>query len=160
MESYVENNSLQIGGRIVETPIFSHEIYGEKFYKFIIETKRLSEYLDRLPVIISERLINLSDLTDGTIVKISGQFRPYNKASENEGGKSKLLLSIFAKDIEIVTSEEVLTLNDTTLIGYICKKPVYRKTPLGREIADVLIAVNRSYRKIRLYSLHIMGKKC
>ncbi len=147
MESYVENNSLQIGGRIVETPIFSHEIYGEKFYKFIIETKRLSEYLDRLPVIISERLINLSDLTDGTIVKISGQFRSYNQASENEGGKSKLLLSIFAKDIEIVTNEEVLTLNDITLIGYICKKPVYRKTPLGREISDVLIAVNRSYRK-------------
>ena len=148
MENYIDNNCLQIGGEIVEEPIFSHEIYDEKFYKFYIQTKRLSDYSDKLPVIISERLIDMNELKNGIIVKISGQFRSYNQINSNENnGKSKLVLSIFAKEIEKTDDEEVLTLNDTTLIGFICKKPIYRKTPLGREIADVLIAVNRSYKK-------------
>ncbi len=147
MENYIDNNNLLIGGEISEEPIFSHEIYDEKFYKFIIETKRLSDYSDKLPVVISERLIDMDCLKKGSIVKISGQFRSYNQANELASGRSKLVLSIFAKEIELVDDEEILTLNDTTLIGYICKKPIYRKTPLGREIADVLIAVNRSYKK-------------
>lgn len=144
MESYKENNIVNIGGRVVIEPEFSHELFEEKFYIFYIETKRLSDYNDKLPIIISERLINISSIKNGSIYKIEGQFRSYNKVTD---GRSKLVLSIFAKEIEKSEDEELLTLNDSTFIGYICKEPIYRKTPLGREIADVLIAVNRSYKK-------------
>lgn len=148
MENLVENNKATIGGIIVSEVEFSHEIFDEKFYIFYIETKRLSDYTDRLPIIISERLIDLKSLTLGEKVKINGQFRSYNKQTD---GRSKLVLSIFAKEIELVeesaVTPEFYTLNDANFIGYICKQPVYRKTPLGREIADVLVAVNRSYKK-------------
>lgn len=144
MENYMDNNNVEIGGEIIEEIKFSHEIYDEKFYKFLIKTKRLSEYEDILPVIISERLVNLEDIKIGKIVKISGQFRSYNLQTET---RNRLLLSIFVKEIEFTEDEKVLTLNDANFVGYICKEPVYRKTPLGREIADVLIAINRTYKK-------------
>ena len=144
MENYMENNNVQIGGEIVKLPEFSHEVFEEKFYKFEIKTKRLSEYDDILPVIVSERLLNVEDIKLGDIVVINGQFRSYNLQTET---RSKLVLSIFVKEIELTDDVNCLTLNDATLIGYICKEPIYRKTPLGREIADVLIAVNRTYRK-------------
>lgn len=144
MENYMDNNNVEIGGEIIEEPEFSHEIYDEKFYKFSIKTKRLSEYEDILPVIISERLVNLNDIKVGAIVKIFGQFRSYNLQTET---RNKLVLSIFVKDIEFTDDESILTTNDANFIGYICKEPVYRKTPLGREIADVLVAINRTYRK-------------
>lgn len=144
MENYNDNNNVQIGGKVIKEAVFSHEIFEEKFYKFYIETMRFSEYHDELPVIISERLIDINTLKIGTLVKIEGQFRSYNQMIE---GKSKLVLSIFSKTIEIVEDESIATLNDATFIGYICKNPIYRKTPLGREIADVLVAVNRSYKK-------------
>lgn len=144
MENYNENNNVIIGGSIVSKPEFSHELFEEKFYKFYIETKRLSDYKDKLPVIISERLMDINKLQVGVLVKITGQFRSYNQIVDE---KSKLVLSIFAKDIEEVEDENIITLNEATFIGYICKKPIYRKTPLGREIADALIAVNRSYKK-------------
>jgi len=140
----MDNNNVEIGGEIIEEIKFSHEIYDEKFYKFLIKTKRLSEYEDILPVIISERLVNLEDIKVGKIVKISGQFRSYNLQTET---RNRLLLSIFVKEIEFTEDEKVLTLNDANFVGYICKEPVYRKTPLGREIADVLIAINRTYKK-------------
>lgn len=140
----MDNNNVEIGGEIIEEPEFSHEIYDEKFYKFSIKTKRLSEYEDILPVIISERLVNLNDIKIGAIVKIFGQFRSYNLQTET---RNKLVLSIFVKDIEFTDDETILTTNDANFIGYICKEPVYRKTPLGREIADVLVAINRTYRK-------------
>ena len=144
MENYNDNNNVQIGGKVISEMTFSHEIYEEKFYKFYIETKRFSESHDELPIIISERLIDIDNVKIGTLVKIEGQFRSYNQLLD---GKSKLVLSIFTKNIEITEDESVLTLNDATFIGYICKNPIYRKTPLGREIADVLVAVNRSYKK-------------
>lgn len=144
MENYSENNIVEIGGRIVSAPEFSHEIYDEKFYKLEIETKRLSDISDILPVIVSERLIDLNSLKIGEIVHITGQIRSYNKQL---GTKSKLVLSIFAKEIKISTDEQILTLNDVNFNGFLCKQPIYRKTPLGREIADILIAVNRSYKK-------------
>ncbi|MGN1013005.1 MAG: single-stranded DNA-binding protein [Clostridia bacterium] len=140
----MDNNNVEIGGEIVEELKFSHEIFDEKFYKFSIKTKRLSDYEDILPVIISERLVNLDDIKIGRIVKISGQFRSYNLQTET---KNRLVLSIFVKEIEFTDDKSILTLNDANFIGYICKEPVYRKTPLGREIADVLIAINRTYRK-------------
>ena len=144
MENYMDNNNVEIGGEIVEELEFSHEIYDEKFYKFAIKTKRLSDYEDVLPVIISERLINLDDIKIGKIVKIFGQFRSYNLQTET---KNRLVLSIFVKEIEFTEDKNILTLNNANFMGYICKEPVYRKTPLGREIADVLIAINRTYRK-------------
>lgn len=143
MENYMENNNVVIGGEIVEGIEFSHEIYDEKFYKFSILTKRLSEHEDVLPVIISERIMDLEEIQAGKIVKIAGQFRSYNMQTET---RNKLVLSVFVKEIEFA-EEDVLTLNDANFIGYICKAPIYRKTPLGREIADVLIAVNRTYKK-------------
>lgn len=143
MENYMENNNVIIGGEIVEGIEFSHEIYDEKFYKFSILTKRLSEHEDVLPVIISERIIDLDEIKVGKIVKIVGQFRSYNMQTET---RNKLVLSVFVKEIEFA-EEDVLTLNDANFVGYICKAPIYRKTPLGREIADVLIAVNRTYKK-------------
>ena len=144
MENYMENNNVQIGGEIITLPEFSHEVFEEKFYRFEIKTKRLSEYDDILPVIVSERLVNPEEINVGDMVVIQGQFRSYNLQTE---ARSKLVLSIFVKEIEKTDDVNCLTLNDATLIGYICKEPIYRKTPLGREIADVLIAVNRTYRK-------------
>lgn len=144
MENYNDNNNVQIGGSVVKEAEFSHEIFDEKFYKFYIETKRLSEYCDELPVIVSERLIDINELKVGAMFKIDGQFRSYNQITD---GRSKLVLSIFTKDIQKSEDESMLTLNDATFVGYICKNPIYRKTPFGREIADVLIAVNRSYKK-------------
>ena len=144
MENYMENNNVQIGGEIITLPKFSHEVFEEKFYRFEIKTKRLSEYDDILPVIVSERLVNPEEMNIGDMVVIQGQFRSYNLQTE---AKSKLVLSIFVKEIEKTDDINCLTLNDATLVGYICKEPIYRKTPLGREIADVLIAVNRTYRK-------------
>ena len=144
MENYMENNNVVIGGRVIEEPKFSHEMFDEKFYKFSIKTKRLSDYEDILPIIISERLIDINEIKLDKIVKINGQFRSYNMQCET---RNRLVLSVFVKEIEFTDDESVTTLNDTNLIGYICKEPVYRKTPLGREIADVLIAVNRTYKK-------------
>ena len=144
MENYMENNNVQIGGEIITLPEFSHEVFEEKFYKFEIKTKRLSDYDDILPAIVSERLVNVEDIKLGDIVVINGQFRSYNLQTET---RSKLVLSIFVKEIEFTHDVNCLTLNEANLIGYICKEPIYRKTPLGREIADVLIAVNRTYRK-------------
>ena len=145
MENEMENNIVKIGGRISSDIELSHELYDEKFYKFYVETNRLSSSSDKLPVIISERLIDLSTLNKGDMICISGQFRSYNEPTES--GKSKLVLSIFTKEIEKIEDESVITLNDATFVGYICKPPIYRKTPLGREIADLLLAVNRTYKK-------------
>lgn len=140
----ITNNIVKIGGKINSEFVFSHEIYEEKFYKVFVEVERLSDLKDNLPVIISERLINIDELSIGTFVEIEGQFRSYNDLTEE---KSRLILSVFAKSIEIKTEEEVSKINDIVLEGFICKKPIYRKTPLGREISDVLVAVNRSYKK-------------
>lgn len=145
MENISENNIVEIGGILSSDIEFSHEVYGEKFYKFFIETKRLSNSTDSIPVIVSERLIKLEELNKGDILHIRGQFRSYNKQIQNM--KSKLILSIFAKEIEKTEDESICTLNEATFLGYICKPPIYRKTPLGREISDILIAVNRSYKK-------------
>lgn len=127
MENYSDNNSILIGGVVVSEPEFSHEVFEEKFYSFNLETKRLSDYNDVLPVIISERLIDIKSIKNGLLVKIKGQFRSYNKLVDN---KSKLVLSIFAKEIEVVEDESVITLNEANFIGYICKNPIYRKLHL------------------------------
>jgi single-stranded DNA-binding protein len=145
METYSNNNIVRIGGMVISDLEFSHEIYEEKFYRFHIEVERLSNQKDKLPIIVSERLVEVNHFEKGKLVYIEGQFRSYNQPID---GRNKLVLSIFVKEIqEADLDENIKSLNDATFVGYICKPPIYRKTPLGREIADVLIAVNRSYKK-------------
>lgn len=145
MDTLNQNNTVKVGGIIASELEFSHEIYDEKFYRFYIDVDRLSNSKDRLPVIVSERLIDVENFKIGKLVYIEGQFRSYNKPIQ---GRNKLVLSIFVKEIKAEDLEEnIKTLNEATFSGYICKRPIYRKTPLGREIADVLLAVNRSYKK-------------
>lgn len=145
--NYSENNHLILLGKIVSEKNYSHEIYGEKFYVFNLEVVRLSSTVDIIPITISERLLTDLDIVIGKKVKVEGQFRSYNNY-ENE--RNRLVLTVFAKEIkEVEESEESKDeiTNEVTLIGYVCKKPIYRQTPFGREIADVLLAVNRAYNK-------------
>lgn len=144
IESLLENNSVSIVGRIIEECKFSHEVYGEGFYVFKISSERLSDNEDVLPITVSERLIDKEQLTEGSIVDINGQLRSYNNYSDK---KNKLVLTIFARDIEILDVLGEKNPNQIILNGFICKPPIYRKTPFGREIADLLIAVNRAYNK-------------
>ena len=161
---YLENNYLTLVGKVTSEKQFSHEIYGERFYSFDLSVPRLSGNADIIPVTVSERLITDEMMQIGTKLLIKGQFRSYN-SYENE--RNRLILTVFAKDIEKLEEEvpktevneegeevqvndfvkkETVT-NEVILIGYICKKPIYRQTPFGREIADLLLAVNRAYNK-------------
>ncbi len=152
--NYLENNYLTLVGKVTGEKKFSHEIYGERFYVFNLEISRLSGNADIIPITVSERLATDEMLTAGKNLLVKGQFRSYN-SYENE--KNRLILTVFAKDvIEVEESEQeeeneivkkdTIT-NEVVLVGYICKAPIYRQTPFGREIADVLLAVNRAYNK-------------
>ncbi len=147
--NYTENNYLVLIGNIVSDKTFSHEIYGESFYLFNLEVPRLSGNEDIIPITISERLIANFDLSIGRKVVVEGQFRSYN-SYENE--RNRLVLTVFAKDIMEYREDEQedqkeKVSNEVVLNGYICKKPIYRQTPFGREISDILLAVNRAYNK-------------
>jgi len=133
-------------GKVASDKKFSHEIYGESFYIFNLEIPRLSGNEDIIPVTISERLISSFRLEIGKKVIIEGQFRSYN-SYENE--RNRLVLTVFAKDIkeDNESAEKIFESNEVALKGYICKKPIYRQTPFGREISDILLAVNRAYNK-------------
>ena len=137
----MNNNRVYLRGKIVSSPVFSHEVFGEKFYEFNLEVPRLSESFDTIPVTISERIID-QNIYVGNLITISGQFRSYNKQTET---KSKLVLTVFVREIE--ANNELLNPNIIELFGYICKEPVFRTTPFKREICDVLLAVNRAYNK-------------
>ena len=144
-DKIIENNQVSIMGEIISDFTFSHEVYGEGFYMMDISVKRLSESYDIIPVMISERLIDVTQDYKGEMIQIFGQFRSYNRHEEK---KNRLVWSIFAREISFVEEEsEKIKSNQIFLDGYICKNPVYRKTPLGREIADMLLAVNRPYGK-------------
>ena len=149
--NYLENNNLTLVGKITDEKKFSHEIYGEKFYTFDLSVPRLSGNADMIPITISERLFKDDEIKVGTKVRVKGQFRSYN-SYEHE--KNRLLLTVFTKDIEILEKQEAEIIaskdfisNEVELVGYICKPPIYRQTPFGREIADILLAVNRAYNK-------------
>ena len=151
--NYSDNNHLILVGKVTSEKRFSHEIYGEKFYIFDMEVPRLSDTTDIIPITASERIINDELIAIGNKLIIKGQFRSYN-SYENE--RNKLILTVFAKDVILAEDENLSeeekeetqrTSNEVTLVGYICKKPIYRQTPFGREIADVLLAVNRAYNK-------------
>ncbi|HHV38811.1 MAG TPA: single-stranded DNA-binding protein [Tepidimicrobium sp.] len=145
----LETNIVKIIGRIVVPIEFSHEVYGEGFYNFKVEAPRLSESVDILRVTVSERLITNMELTVGSYVELHGQLRSYNRYIDNA---SRLILTVFTREIRLLTDEEdrkelLKQPNEIYLDGYICKKPVYRTTPFGREITDLLLAVNRPYNK-------------
>ena len=142
MKNY-NNNMVEVSGEIKSEIKFDHEIYGEKFYKFLIGTKRNSGYVDVIPVTVSERVISPEEISEGDSVYISGQFRSYNQYLD---GKHKLGLTIFAKVIE-KTDADAKDKNEIELVGFLCKEPSFRQTPFGREIADIIFAVNRSYNK-------------
>jgi len=147
-EKTAANNSVVIIGKIMTELEFSHQIYGEGFYTFALEASRLSDVSDLLPVTISDRITDKNDLSVGTLIKIDGQIRSYNSFVEAER-KNKLILTVFARDVKIGLDESDLKQNpnEVQLNGYICKPPIFRTTPFGREIADILVAVNRSYNK-------------
>ena len=144
-DKMIENNQVSIVGEIMSPFTFSHEVFGEGFYMADIAVKRLSDSEDLIPVMVSERLVDVTEDLTGITVRVAGQFRSYNRHEEK---KNKLVLSVFAREWEYIDEEvENAKTNQIFLDGFICKPPVYRKTPLGREIADLLIAVNRPYGK-------------
>lgn len=143
-----ENNKVTLSGEIISNFKFSHEVYGEKFYVAQISSERLSETKDIIPIMVSERLIDVGEDWIRRPVSVSGQFRSHNKY---EGEKTRLILSVLTRELEDVTEEkeafEFSDYNEIFLDGYICKQPMHRKTTLGREVADILLAVNRPYGK-------------
>jgi len=136
-------NTALLSGTVNSEPVFSHELFDEAFFDFMIKVRRLSDKSDIIPVTISERLIKDFNIEVGSPITVEGQYRSYNKIEE---GKSKLMLTVFARDILPITKPLAIP-NSVTLGGYICKPPVYRTTPFSREICDVLLAVNRPYNK-------------
>lgn len=145
MNKIFENNQVTIMGEIVSNFSYSHEIYGEGFYMVYVRCNRLSESCDIIPVTVSERLMNVTKDYRGKLVCVNGSFRSYNRHDEY---KNRLVLSVFASEISFIDEiEDNYKANQIYLDGYICKQPVYRKTPLGREIADLLLAINRPYGK-------------
>ena len=141
----MDNNQVTIVGTVDSEFTYSHEVFGEGFYMLEVVVSRLSHMEDRIPLMVSERLVDVKESCMGKIVEIHGQFRSYNK---HEEGRNRLILSVFVREFSFVGEEGTLTRpNSIYLDGYICKPPVYRMTPLGREIADLLMAVNRPYGK-------------
>ena len=144
-DKIIENNQVTIMGKVATQFSFSHEVFGEGFYMVEVEVKRLSNSEDRIPLMISERLIDVTQDYTGEYIMVHGQFRSYNRHEEQ---KNRLVLSVFVREISFMEEEPDGTkTNSIWLDGYICKEPIYRKTPLGREIADLLLAVNRPYGK-------------
>jgi single-stranded DNA-binding protein len=144
-DKVIENNQVTIMGEVVSEFTFSHEVFGEGFYMVEVLVRRLSNSDDRIPLMVSERLIDVTQDYRGEYIMVNGQFRSYNRHEED---RNRLVLSVFAREISFVEEElDGAKTNNILLDGYICKAPVYRKTPLGREIADLLLAVNRPYGK-------------
>ena len=144
-DKIIENNQVTIIGEVASGFTFSHEVFGEGFYMVDVLVKRLSNSDDCIPLMVSERLIDVQQDYTGEYIMASGQFRSYNQHDEK---KNKLVLSVFVREISFVEEEmDGAKTNSILLDGYICKQPIYRKTPLGREIADLLLAVNRPYGK-------------
>lgn len=145
LDKVFTNNQVTIAGKVISEFTYSHTVYGEDFYTVDIEVCRLSNSCDIIPVMVSERILDVKADYRGCTLRASGQFRSYNRHEET---RNRLVLSVFAREAELISMEEdEQDPNHIFLDGYVCKKPVYRKTPLGREIADVLLAVNRPYGK-------------
>ena len=144
-EKILENNRVSVVGEVASEFTFSHEVFGEGFYLTTILVNRLSDQIDEIPLLVSDRLMDVNRDSRGGIIDATGQFRSFNR---HEGNRNRLVLSVFAREINFPEdySDSTKT-NQIYLDGFLCKAPIYRKTPLGREIADLLIAVNRPYGK-------------
>lgn len=145
MNEIIENNQTTICGKVASGLSYSHEVFGENFYTMQVKVPRTSGYEDEIPVMVSDRMLDVAQDYTGQLIRVEGQFRSYNR---HEDRRNRLVLSVFAREGEFLdhqlhNGEE----NKIYLDGYICKEPIYRKTPMGREIADVLLAVNRPYGK-------------
>ncbi len=137
----IENNVVTISGRVISEVEYSHEVYGEGFYSFHLDVPRLSESSDKISVTFSERLVPKEKLVIGALLEIEGQFRSYNSYKSES---NKLVLTVFAREIIFIDEDKrIKNPNQIYLNGYICKSPIYRMTPFGREITDILVAVNR-----------------
>ena len=143
-EKVLMNNQAVVAGEIVDEFVFSHEVFGEGFYHVSLKVNRLSHSTVIIPLLISERLIDVARSYVGKYMEVKGQFRSYNK---HEDKKNHLMLSLFVRELQLLEELHIRRPNSIFLDGYICKEPVYRTTPLGREIADILLAVNRAYSK-------------
>ncbi|NLK71771.1 MAG: single-stranded DNA-binding protein [Clostridiales bacterium] len=143
-DNSLNTNNVIMAGEICSEMELSHKSYGEGFYSFFLKVKRLSGYSDIIPIMVSERLIFNMDIHKGLYVLINGQLRTYNKIEED---RNKLVITIFAREIRVLLDEVVRNPNRIYLEGFICKPPIYRLTPLGREICDIMLAVNRAYNK-------------
>ena len=145
IDKIYEKNFVEIKGTVSKEAVYSHETYGEKFYTVHIKSERISGTEDEIPVLISERMCNVKELCLGQSIGVVGQFRTFN---EHSGNKHRLVISVFARELYVLDDEDAeIESNYIQLDGYLCKEPTYRKTPLGREISDFLLAVNRSYGK-------------
>lgn len=150
MENAINNNNITLAGVVEREPIFSHEVLGEGFHVFMLKCSRTSGNKDTLPVMISDRLVDIREIKVGQVVTVLGQIRSFNRHVDDV--KSKLILSVFAREIEILAQDTTElpfeeNINTVILDAYICKSPIYRCTPKGREITDILVAVNRPYGK-------------
>ena len=134
-------NQIRLCGTLDSAPVFSHENHGRRFYSFFLAVERLSGTLDRLRVLADWSLLNEADCAWGERVLVTGQLRSYNQVTET--GRH-LLISVFAEALELTEEEPD---DQVTLTGTLCREPVYRRTPLGREICDGMLAVNRGYRR-------------
>ncbi len=136
------NNNVQLWGKVIKEPTYSHSVIDEKFYEFLLEVPRLSDSSDIIPITISEKLFTKEDLKINNVIALNGQFRSYNKLIEN---KSKLMLTVFVRELtEVDTTKNP---NIIELKGFLCKEPIFRTTPFKREITDILVAINRAYNK-------------
>ena len=144
MENLFENNQVTLVGEVATDFQFSHEVFGEGFYTFEVAIERTSSFVDYIPVMVSERLIDVKADIRGELVFVNGQYRSFNK---HEKDKNRLVLTAFALEIEVLDSNDYERVNNIFLNGYVCKEPTYRKTPLGREITELIVAVNRGYGK-------------
>lgn len=135
------DNQITLRGTLLELPRFSHENHGQRFFRFFLEVPRLSGAVDQLPVIASEEILNTIDLSGGEMLTVSGQVRSHNIRTD---GVRHLLIFVFAGKILCEDGEPV---NDCIVAGPLCRDPTYRRTPLGREICDAMLAIPRAYKR-------------
>ncbi len=152
MEDRTENNLLRLRGKALTAPEFSHKAYGEAFFRFILGADRRSGYTDRIPALVSQRLLRECAPEPGELCELLGQIRTYNEPLE---GRSRLHITAFAREFQLLTEDDIKLfsepvedhLNQVILSGFLCKEPIYRKSPMGRDICDLMLAVNRMYGK-------------
>ena len=134
-------NHILLRGELVSLPEFSHENHGIRFLKFQLDVPRLSGAVDRLPVIAPEHILDPLDPSAGEMLTVEGQIRSHNLRTD---GQRRLLIFVFASS---VMAEDGPPINDCTLEGLLCKEPIFRRTPLGRDICDVMLAIPRAFRR-------------